>query len=237
MKKEPLVESAVRKGGVNARPQSPRPGPPAPQRKVIRLKELGLKGEVYDRIDVILNNEEYIGSLSTIKLGPLPSQMMDAFKDQVEPPQPGMSDADILREDNAQRMKRADDLLRKKNTRGKLVCLQTPYNLSDSTHKNGQANSTPEKSEDKMPVQYDLEKCKKWFDHLKQACPTASAFVAAWYGIAFGEMDAEWLLVEWKAMSLWERQAILYMFVPEIERVAKEQACKLSQEARAKEPL
>lgn len=95
-------------------------------------------------------------------------------------------------------------------------------------------------------VKYDIEKCRQWFAHVKEKY-TKEEFAFIWCFLSFNVFDFFDYVIEsseersfkseWLKLSLWERQAILYMFVPEIERIAKEQAHKLCQEAREKEPL
>lgn len=94
-----------------------------------------------------------------------------------------------------------------------------------------------------MSVQYDRSRCEAWLARAKDLL-TTHELAQLWLEIAFNT-DAPTLNVrgdrtlvfEWAQMSLWERQAVLYMFAPVIERVASHRAWLLCQEARAKEPL
>jgi len=93
-----------------------------------------------------------------------------------------------------------------------------------------------------MTVQYDRSRCEAWLARAKDLLTTRE-LAKLWWDISFEDApvlnvsgDAT-LVMEWASMSLWERQAVLYMFAPVIERVATHRAWLCCREARQKEPL
>lgn len=100
-----------------------------------------------------------------------------------------------------------------------------------------------------MTVQYDYEKCYAWVARAKDLL-SAKELAQLWMDIAFvgdDDDDAEaptlnvhgdkQLVMQWAEMSLWERQAVLYLFIPQVVDLARRCAWDRSQEARRKEPL
>jgi hypothetical protein len=92
-----------------------------------------------------------------------------------------------------------------------------------------------------MGVQYDRAKVEAWFN---KVCDLLGAYDLSrlWLDLAYhpeGPVDIlpTKIFDEWYSMSLWERQAALYLFVPRIEQNAKHQAWLLCQKARQQEPL
>ncbi|MGD9209195.1 MAG: hypothetical protein PVI90_00390 [Desulfobacteraceae bacterium] len=45
------------------------------------------------------------------------------------------------------------------------------------------------------------------------------------------------LFIEWLDFSLWEKQAVLYMFMPYVEKIVRDKAHQTTQLAREYEPL
>lgn len=94
-----------------------------------------------------------------------------------------------------------------------------------------------------MTVQYDRNRCEAWLVRAKDLLSTKE-LAQLWMEIAF-DIDSptlnargdKTLVFEWAQMSLWEKQAVLYMFAPVIERVVSHRAWLCSQEARKREPL
>lgn len=92
-----------------------------------------------------------------------------------------------------------------------------------------------------MSVDYDRAYCEAFVGRLLEAPPTIVVLI--WVRLAFGTAlmsasDGVWKLVEeWHTLSRWNRQAILYLLAPHIERIATDRAWAMAQEAREKEPL
>jgi len=92
-----------------------------------------------------------------------------------------------------------------------------------------------------VSVDYSRQYCEEFVKKLLECPPTTVVLV--WAHLAFGThlvlaSEQPWQLVEdWKFMGLWNKQAILYMLAPHIERIACERAHAVEQEARELEPL
>lgn len=92
-----------------------------------------------------------------------------------------------------------------------------------------------------MSVDYNRARCEQFVERLLEAPPTIVALV--WARLAFNTqlvaagIHTAPLIEEWETLSLWNRQAILYMLAPHIERIACARAHAVEQEAREKEPL
>lgn len=97
-----------------------------------------------------------------------------------------------------------------------------------------------------MTVQYDSAKCRAWV-HRAEDLLSEKELAQLWMDIAYVDEDAEvpvlnvrgdkQLVMQWAGMSLWEKQCVLYMFIPRMGDLARKCAWDRSQEARKKEPL
>lgn len=92
-----------------------------------------------------------------------------------------------------------------------------------------------------MSVDYSRTRCEQFVERLLVAPPPI--VVRVWTRLAFDTsfiatgIHTGPLIEEWETLSLWNKQAILYMLVPHIERIAAERANAVEQEARELEPL
>lgn len=92
-----------------------------------------------------------------------------------------------------------------------------------------------------MSVQYDITKIDQWLSNAKDH--DGHDLASVWLQLAFfpegpSVVDIPPDLYDaWVEMSLWEKQAVLYRLIPEISRIAGEQARELDKRARIEEPL
>lgn len=91
-----------------------------------------------------------------------------------------------------------------------------------------------------MSVQYDRRYCEEFTQRVLFLGD--QYFVRFWMhatglvdGGPFYQVDA--LFVEWKNMSLWNKQAILFLMIDPLGRIASEKARELCGLARQQEPL
>jgi hypothetical protein len=86
---------------------------------------------------------------------------------------------------------------------------------------------------------FDRAYCEDYFRKIRQL-PDES-FVRMWMHTAglvlLRSRNLDAWLVEWANMSPWNRQAVLFLMAPEIDRIARERAMEASREARVDDPL
>lgn len=97
-----------------------------------------------------------------------------------------------------------------------------------------------------MSVDYDRRRCEEFVQRvLFQGDPFFVRFWMHANGLVDGRplydgrpfycLDA--LYVEWHNMSLWNKQAVLFLMIPPLDRIASEKAQELCGLARQQEPL
>jgi hypothetical protein len=95
-----------------------------------------------------------------------------------------------------------------------------------------------------MSVDYDRQTCEKYVQLLVETL-SPGEFKTMWLAMSEPEFpctyefvrDHDVVWVQWLRFSRWNKQGILYMMVPHVEKYAKEAAYRMSQEARKHEPL
>jgi len=87
-----------------------------------------------------------------------------------------------------------------------------------------------------MLVQYDKKKCDEWIEQFKddELIFYYLYHLTTGYYIHMSDRD---VIDEYQAMSLWEKQYILYQLAPIAEKLITTEAAKLSERARIEEPL
>jgi len=103
-----------------------------------------------------------------------------------------------------------------------------------------------EKEAQRMTVQYDRMRCETFISRAQERLPDVQlvkfwAFLAfeigTWPSPAIEVKDNYSLSEDWTTMSRWEKQAVLYVFAPLVEKAVNSAAYRMSQEARKQEPL
>ena len=91
-----------------------------------------------------------------------------------------------------------------------------------------------------MSINYDRRRCEEFVQRV--LFQGDSFFVRFWMhasniveGGATYQLDA--LYVEWWNMSLWNKQAVLFLMIPPLDRIASEKAREACGLARQQEPL
>ena len=92
-----------------------------------------------------------------------------------------------------------------------------------------------------MSIDYSREKCEDLVRRIMDLGPDMPQRI--WlqlqdpYVNLIFRRDEEDLIIEFNRMSLWNKQAVLFMLVPHIEQIAAREAKKLCDLARQREPL
>jgi len=98
-----------------------------------------------------------------------------------------------------------------------------------------------------MTVQFDRAYCEAQFKELDEALGDAG-FMTVWQWCAFmvPVSDREAMSWEppvarffktWSSMSLWNKQQMLFLMIPRLERIASDKAMEMAARARKEEPL
>lgn len=94
-----------------------------------------------------------------------------------------------------------------------------------------------------MTVQYDRKRCETWLERARGLLDDKE-LAQLWMDLAYDDEHTLFnvrgdstLVMEWASMSLWERQAVFYMFMPVLKKLAATVAHAVCTEARKKEPL
>lgn len=89
-----------------------------------------------------------------------------------------------------------------------------------------------------MTTRFDRAKCVEFVDEINgpDLAKIWISLVEPNYNV-FHRQDLHRVLEKYDEMSLWERQAVLYMLAPLVEQFTVKRAHKLSQKARREEPI
>lgn len=87
---------------------------------------------------------------------------------------------------------------------------------------------------------YNREYCEDYFRKIRQLDDVS--FVGMWAHMAdlvhrVPAVAVDAWLIEWANMAPWNRQQVLFLMTPEIDRIARERAMAAAKKARVEDPL
>jgi len=88
---------------------------------------------------------------------------------------------------------------------------------------------------------YDRQTCEDFVERARVIL-TENAFVELWAWVSkgtswtMGQNYCDGFVAEWINMPIWNKQAVLFLMAPHIDRIARDRAKRLADKARIEDP-